>query len=518
MRRAHRPFPRTPSLSNLRTTDTEGRTLDGGSCTVAADAGAGAVPPRAWFVALRVQFDAGGGADRHRKYFIDESCMSDPDPASAESAFLAISSRFNAQITALRLFAEHLGPIADEQDQKYHKPFLDRIIELTGSSPSAAEGNTSNWSISIEVGTRPDQPDSGTEVGKSRNTKTIEDPATVVEIVGMAQEWQRKATRHGVILRNGALVLAVSYLDVLVADLAREFYTRFPGVLTSEERTISFADLITLGSIEAAREQVLSREIDSLLRQNFDQQLDFFRKKLKVHLSALDPHRDRLIESIQRRHLLVHAGGIVSKQYIERVSPDLLKEFEVQLGKPVRVSPKYLRRAIDRVNLTGIVLIQQCWRKWLPAEGAEADSLLSDNLFDSIKDGRFVAAQHIGEFARTLELGADSTRRNLLLNLAQAYKWDGQPAKTEEILKEADWSSCGLRYTLAIAALRDEGDKFFGIVDRALAAEELQAEHLRSWPIFQAMRQDPRFIKYAEPPSAGPSKVDSDDLAGDSNG
>jgi hypothetical protein len=56
-----------------RTTDTEGRPRptpprvgDGGTCTVAADAGGAprAVPPRAWFVAFRVQFAAGGGADR----------------------------------------------------------------------------------------------------------------------------------------------------------------------------------------------------------------------------------------------------------------------------------------------------------------------------------------------------------------------------------------------------------------------------------------------------------------------
>jgi hypothetical protein len=37
-----------------RTTDTEGRTLDGGSCTAAADAVAGCDQPWAGFVALRV--------------------------------------------------------------------------------------------------------------------------------------------------------------------------------------------------------------------------------------------------------------------------------------------------------------------------------------------------------------------------------------------------------------------------------------------------------------------------------
>jgi hypothetical protein len=46
------------------TTDTEGRTLDGGTSRLLPMRPAAPVPPRAWFVASRVQFAAGGGADR----------------------------------------------------------------------------------------------------------------------------------------------------------------------------------------------------------------------------------------------------------------------------------------------------------------------------------------------------------------------------------------------------------------------------------------------------------------------
>ena len=216
-------------------------------------------------------------------------------------------------------------------------------------------------------------------------------------------------------------------------------------------------------------------------------------RSLQVLLECLNDYRPRIVETIQRRHILVHNGGVVNKLYLDRVSDELIGEYGIAENQEIDVTSEYLRRAIDRIHLVGIVLIHLCWRKWVQSELAMADEDLNEHIFYAIERGRYKLAQNMGGFATTIEFVEERAARNMTLNLAQAYKWDNQPDKMEEAIQSRDWSACGPVFQLAIYALRDQNEDFFNILPRAIAADEVNERTLREWPIFQQIRKQDEF-------------------------
>jgi hypothetical protein len=76
----------------------------------------------------------------------------------------------------------------------------------------------------------------------------------------------------------------VSAYDVFLSNLIRCIFLVRPELLSSSERNISFKDLIEIGSVEAARERIIEKEVESVLRDNHSQQIDWLEKKLDTPL------------------------------------------------------------------------------------------------------------------------------------------------------------------------------------------------------------------------------------------
>lgn len=409
-----------------------------------------------------------------------------------QSSLSAISARFSEHITALRLFAEQVGPLADQQDEDTLFAQLRNFLTAMGMPVPESFYNRRKQPASTPQAT-PLEPPPPTVVedGQIAEVKEIKLSQTQIEqIVGLAGTFRRQSSQHGKMLRTSALMLTVSLLDALFADLLGFYYVKFPKSLDGQEHTLTFKELCELGSIEVARDSVLNRKVESVLRLSCRQQLAYFAKTLKVDLTDLDPYLDILDETIQRRHVWVHNAGRASKLYLANVAPALLKQYGAVEGEELPVDHTYLRRAIDRVNLAGVVISQQCWRAWQPDDGAEADDALMDNLFDTLCDKRYVAAQYLGKFACKSVKSSEAVRRNAILNYAQSFKWTGKQDDAVRIVDEHDWSSCSLRYQLAQLVIRDDVNAAIKLLPLALRAEDVTPTQIREWPIFQKFRAD----------------------------
>lgn len=395
-----------------------------------------------------------------------------------KSAMLAICHRFNANMSSLRLFADRLGPIADKQDTTEMEAHGQNLARALGIEQIIKERIASHGAVRND----------GQSHGEDEIRLELTDQQ-MSELHSLFAAIRREPPQHGRILRTSALMLAVSFLDALLAELLRFFYGRFPDSLNGEEHELTFKELCDLGSIDVAREYVMSRKVESVLRQSTKEQFRFLRSKLKVDLSMLNEWEIYLNETIQRRHIWVHNGGKVSKLYLNNVVDERMRsQLDVKEGDILPVDQSYLRRAIDRVNLAGVVISQQCWRKWVPIEAAYADRVLSDNVYDTLCDRRFVAGQYLGSFAVKVVDSSDAARRDTIINWAQAWKWAGKHARAIQIVDEHDWSSCSLRYRIAVAIIRDNESEAIELLPLALRAGDISPSHIESWPIFQAIR------------------------------
>ena len=84
-------------------------------------------------------------------------------------------------------------------------------------------------------------------------------------------------------------------------------------------------------------------------------------------------------------------------------------------------------------------------------------------------------------------------RFQMVVNLAQAYKWKGDEVAVEKTLRRVDWSPCGHVFQIAVAVLRN--DFHAAATKMAEAGPNVIAPgHYRDWPLFKEFRKSPFFL------------------------
>ena len=422
---------------------------------------------------------------------------------------------FISNMQALRVFHERIGPMADEHDRNVVSQLAKGISELlpgvAGVSQTdrgltfmvkGAENNVAESDLAAQTtdnngyedAARP-IPDEELPEEVREIQRLLKDEDTMRTLFKTMSATAKQSPTQGNLLRRAALTTLVGVFDGLVADLIRFFYHRNPEAIPSENRSLSLAQLRELGSVEDAENYLVSKEVDTILWQSLQSQFDYLAKRLKVDLTPLGQEHESLIEIFQRRNVLVHNGGLANRQYTERVSRELIDQYDVKEGEEISVSEEYLSAAIDTAYVSGLVLAQQCWRKWDKVDEEsmeEADMLVVNQLYDSLLEQRFELTVHLSQYTGGLPFATDKSRRMAIVNHAIALKNLGRREHMESVLK-GDWSACALEFRLALHALKNEEDEFYSLLPGAVAAEEIEKWHLRDWPLFAHLRGTERF-------------------------
>ncbi len=85
------------------------------------------------------------------------------------------------------------------------------------------------------------------------------------------------------ILPGKFLVSFVSEYDAFLGELVKSIFRIKPELLDGSERSISLSDLKQIGSVEAAYEHILEKEVESLLRKSHAEQFEWLEKNLICH-------------------------------------------------------------------------------------------------------------------------------------------------------------------------------------------------------------------------------------------
>lgn len=121
-------------------------------------------------------------------------------------------------------------------------------------------------------------------------------------------------------LPNMLLMGLVSSYDVFLSKLIRLIFITKPETLSSSERNISFRDLVSLDSVEAARELVIEKEIETVIRKSHQEQITWLENKLGIPLTKELDVWPNFVELCERRNLFTHTDGKVSSSVSRDVS------------------------------------------------------------------------------------------------------------------------------------------------------------------------------------------------------
>lgn len=269
-----------------------------------------------------------------------------------------------------------------------------------------------------------------------------------------------------------------------------------PEILDSSERTLKYSELLDFQDIPAAREHLVEKEVESVLRKSHVEHFSWLEKKLSTPFNKNLRSWPDFVELTERRNLFVHTDGAVSSQYIQvcrehkcRIPDDL--KVGIRLGAP----PEYFTNAFKCLYEIGFKLAHVIWRKMQPDEIGAIDTHLIDKTFVLIEIGEYEIASRILEFFAQDQMKHqnESTERVIIINLAQCYKWQNNQKKCKEILERFDWSAAEDRFKLAHAVLNDDFDRAFRLMKRLKHDEGFLKKYYKDWPLFQSLRKHESF-------------------------
>jgi hypothetical protein len=228
------------------------------------------------------------------------------------------------------------------------------------------------------------------------------------------QRFQRrvqKAELAQILVPRGLLVALVSQFDAYVGGLIRQLFMAKPEILDSSGKQLTLAQLSEFGSIEAAKEYVIDKEIESVLRESHNDQFDWLESKFNIPLRKDLPAWPVFIELTERRNLFVHTNGVVSRQYLEVCRKHSCQlPTVVGLGHQLPLPREYFTAAYDCLLEIGVKLGQVLWRKVQPADTKFADGNLTRVTYTLITEGRYQLAYRewplFKEFRKSPEFAA----------------------------------------------------------------------------------------------------------------
>ena len=320
-------------------------------------------------------------------------------------------------------------------------------------------------------------------------------PEEYTEFLNLQRRMQRNRRALQIVPRS-FLTSLISHYDAFIGNLLRALFYMKPEVLNSSEHHLTFKELTSFVSIEAARASVVEKEVETLLRQSHADQFEETEKRFGVPLRKDLPSWPTFIEVTERRNLFVHCNGIVSAQYLTVCKRHGVDCSKVKVGKELQVGPKYIKLAYATVLEIGIKLAHVVWRHLKPEEIENADASLNDVCLNLIRDEKYSVAQTVLDFACQYKtFGSESGRKVLLLNRAQSYKWGGQDKQAIEILATEDWNAANEKFRLGAAVLNDDFQSAAQIMRHIGADSEPSKGDYKEWPMFKMFRATPEFAK-----------------------
>lgn len=289
------------------------------------------------------------------------------------------------------------------------------------------------------------------------------------------------------LLYEAILISLVSEFEALLGRLLTLFYREHPNALDGSQ--FSLADLRLFNSIDEAAAIAIERQVDTFLRANLDEWADWFQKKLKCDLRAVAGNWSIVHEAYHRRHVVVHAAGVASPQYIASTRDDSV---DIVKGDQLTVDREYLECALDEYTALGVLVAALAASHLKESDRPLILSRLHRLDYSLMLRGRWRAVQAISAAGERWDEGRGKLVFQCNRWLA-AKRQQGTDAIRDEVARW-DASVLSSEFRLVQAVLLDEVARGLDLLPLALAGGDITREDVYEWPVLEELRAEPRFL------------------------
>ena len=298
------------------------------------------------------------------------------------------------------------------------------------------------------------------------------------------------------LLPKMTLVSLVSLFDAYLARLFRIVLKLKPEILTGSEKYLTFAQLSEFESLDAAKEYMLEAEVESVLRESHSAHFDWLEKRLGIPLRKDLPAWVEFMEITERRNLLVHADGVVNKQYITICENNKCPDAKlVKIGDRLGADPEYYEKACDCIAEIGVKLGYVIWSKLLPKDQEAADISAIQTTYDFLIRSEYKLAEMLARFCTAGPIRQSCIENSLYLkvNLAIAIRGQDRVEDSKALIRSTDWSALSDKFKMASKVLLEEYDEAADIMRKLKGSKEFGKKDYRDWPLFRWFRRTDQF-------------------------
>lgn len=290
------------------------------------------------------------------------------------------------------------------------------------------------------------------------------------------------AFNHERHLVNTTLVSLCSVIEVFVSGQLHLFFAKRPGAANLDEFQLSLSDLERYGAIEVARQSLVAKRVESVVRGSVEDWLDFLEKKMNLKSAAISDERMfRIVELFQRRNVLVHAGGLVNGIYLANVSKGLSKD--LKQGDEIVTTVDYLLEAISLCEAVFLLMAIELWRQLEPNNEGRVQYVV-DTAESHALLGRWALARELFDAVVNDKSALDAPRLFARLGALNCRLKTGDVAAKDELI-QMDLSSSAMQFELMRQAALGVESEVLKLTRRVLSEKQVEVSELRGWSFMQ---------------------------------
>lgn len=296
------------------------------------------------------------------------------------------------------------------------------------------------------------------------------------------------------IIPESLFVSLISQYDAFLNRLLESLFDIRPEYLNSSERNLSYSQLVEFKNIDKAREYIIEKEIETILRKSHTDHFEYIENKIKIPLRKNLPVWKTFIEITERRNILVHNDGRVSNQYLKNCREIKCDLKDVKINDRLSVTPEYFNNAYACLYEIAVKLTHTIWRKLLKENLEDADRKLNDICFDLLSSGQFSLVDILLEFACNQKQHHNEALKNVfVVNQALSQYLQGKKENAKNIIEKKDWSASSDDFKLAHLVLIEKFEDSYELMMKIGDDGEIDKENYMTWPLFYKLRKEDKF-------------------------
>jgi hypothetical protein len=289
-----------------------------------------------------------------------------------------------------------------------------------------------------------------------------------------------------------------NYFEYLFSDLLSYYFKKNSSALGGKKITLSLEELKKYSSINEAHEDLIYKEVESLLLElNFEELKSYFKEKLKIGLEEELINWSFINEIRERRHIIVHNNSIVNNKYLVRTN----NPFSLRLNKEALIDNKYFLSAFNEIKVAGVLLCLNCWGNWDKDQTTDAIEEIMDISFQNLKQDNYDFVNKICMYTekniRSRNDDEDDCIYRIKFNHCIALKNLGQKDELAKKLSAIKIGALSPIFKIVHNILKDKDIDAVKLLDKAKAVGDLSLEQYQDWPIFKSIRANNELNKQA---------------------